>query len=242
MLAERRGKLEDCDCKQGMFPNPGRRRVVFAAGTTLAAAAAGIFSRPAYSQGGMPMESALAERAPSVSVPEDSTKVGGRPITDTSYGLRSPFETETRRRGVSPNNFTAWSMTPLEASFGVVTPSGLHYERHHNGVPTIDPARHSLFVHGLVERPKKYSMTDLKRLPSVSRTHFIECSGNSLTEWRQATMKTVQFTHGLLSTSEWTGVPFSTIAREVGLRPEAAWVLAEGSDQAFIPLCAADHR
>ena len=158
MLAERRGELEDCDCKQGMFPNPGRRRLVFAAGTTLAAAAAGFFSRPAYSQGGKPMESALAERAPSVSVPEDSTKVGGRPITNTSYGLRSPFETETRRRGMSPNNFTAWSMTPLEASFGVVTPSGLHYERHHNGVPTIDPARHSLFVHGLVERAKKYSM------------------------------------------------------------------------------------
>ena len=147
MLAERRGKLEDCDCKQGMFPNPGRRRAVFAAGTTLAAAAAGFFSRPAYSQGGMP-----------ISVPQDPTKVAGRPIANMSYGLRSPFETETRRRGVSPNNFTAWSMTPLEASFGVVTPSGLHYERHHNGVPTIDPARHSLFVHGLVERAKKYSM------------------------------------------------------------------------------------
>ena len=91
MLAERRGELEDCDCKQGMFPNPGRRRLVFAAGTTLAAAAAGFFSRPAYSQGGKPMESALAERAPSVSVPEDSTKVGGRPIANTSYGLGHPL-------------------------------------------------------------------------------------------------------------------------------------------------------
>jgi sulfane dehydrogenase subunit SoxC len=77
-------------------------------------------------------------------------------------------------------------------------------------------------------------MTDLKRLPSVSRTHFIECNGNSLTEWRQATMKTVQFTHGLLSTSEWTGVPFATIAREVGLKAGAAWVLAEGSDGAVM--------
>ena len=239
MLAERRGKLEDCDCKQGMFPNPGRRRVLFAAGTSLAAAAAGFFSRPAHSQPThslheKPMESSPAKRAPSVSVPEDPTKVPGGPIENMSYGLRSPFETKTRQRGMSPNDFTAWSMTPLEASLGVVTPSGLHYERYHNGVPAIDPARHFLFVHGLVERPKKYSMTDLKRLPSVSRTHFLECDGNSVTEWRQATMKTVQFTHGLLSASEWTGVPFATIAREVGLKAEAAWVLAEGSDGAVL--------
>jgi sulfane dehydrogenase subunit SoxC len=117
---------------------------------------------------------------------------------------------------------------------GVVTPSGLHYERYHSGVPIIDPARHFLFVHGLVERAKKYSMMDLKRLPSVSRTHFLECDGNSVTEWREATMKTVQFTHGLLSTSEWTGVPFATIAREVGLKAGAAGVLAEGSDGAVM--------
>ena len=212
-----------------MFPNPGRRGVVFAAGTTLAAAAAGFFSRRAYSH----TESEPAKHAAPASGPQDPTKVPGGPIASTSYGLRSAFETEMRRQG-SSNKYVAWSMTPLEAGLGVVTPSGLHYERYHNGIPVIDPARHFLFVHGLVERPKKYSMTDLKRLPSVSRTHFIECDGNSVTEWREATMKTVQFTHGLLSTSEWTGVPFSTIAREVGLKGEAAWVLAEGSDGAVM--------
>jgi sulfane dehydrogenase subunit SoxC len=96
-----------------------------------------------------------------------------------------------RRQG-SHNKYVAWSMTPLEASLGVVTPSGLHYERYHNGVPAIDPARHSLMVHGLVERPKKYSMRDLKRLPSVSRTHFMECDGNSVTEWREASMSALR--------------------------------------------------
>jgi sulfane dehydrogenase subunit SoxC len=123
MLAECRGQLEDCDCKQGMFLNPGRRRVVFAAGTTLAAVATGFLSRPAHSQPThsqheKPMESAPAKRAPSVSVPEDPTKVSGGPIENMSYGLRSTFETEARQRGMSPNNFTAWSMTPLEASLG----------------------------------------------------------------------------------------------------------------------------
>ena len=108
------------------------------------------------------------------------------------------------------------------------------FERHHGGIPVIDPARHTLIVHGMVERPKKYTMADLERFPSVSRMHFIECSGNGLTEWREPTLRTVQGTHGLTSTSEWTGVPLSTILREVGVQAGAAWILAEGADAAVM--------
>jgi sulfane dehydrogenase subunit SoxC len=64
--------------------------------------------------------------------------------------------------------------------------------------------------------------------------HFIECSGNGLTEWKQPTLKTVQGTHGLTSTSEWTGVRVATILRECGIEDGAAWVLAEGSDAAVL--------
>jgi sulfane dehydrogenase subunit SoxC len=125
-------------------------------------------------------------------------------------------------------------MTPLDSSKGIVTPSGLHFERHHGGIPNIDPATHELVVHGMVDGAKKYTMEDLKRFPSVSRFHFIECSGNGLTEWREPTLKTVQGTHGLTSTTEWTGVPLSTILREVGVQEGAAWILAEGSDAAVM--------
>jgi sulfane dehydrogenase subunit SoxC len=125
-------------------------------------------------------------------------------------------------------------MTPLDAGEGIVTPSGLHFERHHGGIPNINPATHSLTVHGMVDGARKYSMEDLKRFPSVSRFHFIECSGNGLTEWREPTLKTVQGTHGLTSTTEWTGVPLSTILREVGVQDGAAWILAEGSDAAVM--------
>lgn len=233
LLDERRRQLEDCDCREGMFPNPARRRVLFGAGAGLSAAATAVLATRAIAQhGGSPaMPPAPAMR---VAASEDAAKAPGQPIREESYGGRSAFETEVRRRAMSPNDLTAWSLTPLEASLGIVTPSGLHFERYRNGLPSIDPQRHSLVVHGLVERARKYSMLDMKRFPSASRLHFIECNGNSASEWRQATMKTVQFTHGLLSTSEWTGVPFSVIAKEVGLKPDAAWVLAEGGDGAVM--------
>ena len=125
-------------------------------------------------------------------------------------------------------------MTPLGHGHGIITPSGLHFERHHGGIPTIDPARHTLIVHGMVERPMKYTIADLERFPSVSRIMFIECSGNGLTEWREPTLETVQGTHGLTSTSEWTGVPLSTILAEVGVEDGAAWILAEGADAAVM--------
>jgi sulfane dehydrogenase subunit SoxC len=96
----------------------------------------------------------------------------------------------------------------------------------------INPDRHRLLIHGLVERPLTFSMNDLMRFPSVTRTLFIECSGNSGKEWKGPIGKTVQDTHGLMSTSEWTGVPLATVLTEAGIKPDAAWVLAEGSDAA----------
>ena len=169
------------------------------------------------------------------SVPDDPTKEQGRAVAaDGGYGSRSQFETEVRWRYPTPNENTSWSLTPLDKMLGNLTASGLHFERHHGGIPTIDPAKHDLVVHGMVDTAKKFSMADIKRFPSVTRKHFIECSGNGLTEWNKPTMKTVQGTHGLLSTSEWTGVQFATIAREVGLKDGSAWVLAEGADAAVM--------
>ena len=108
----------------------------------------------------------------------------------------------------------------------------LHFERHHNGIPQVDPMRHRLLVHGLVERPMIFSLDELKRFPAVSRLAFIECAGNTGGEWLAHGGRSAQESHGLLSTSEWTGVTLSTILREVGLRRDAGWMLAEGSDAA----------
>jgi sulfane dehydrogenase subunit SoxC len=119
----------------------------------------------------------------------------------------------------------------LQALYGVITPNGLHFERHHSGVPAIDPQRHHLLLHGLVERPLVFTMDDIARFPAVSRMHFLECSGNTPWTGGKETWS-VQDTHGLLSCAEWTGVMLSTVLAEAGVKPQARWVLAEGGDAA----------
>jgi sulfane dehydrogenase subunit SoxC len=157
--------------------------------------------------------------------PDDPTRVPG--MAPTAYGQRSAFEQAVR---VSRSWWA--SLTPLQDSYGILTPSALHFERHHNGVPVIDPVHHRLIIHGMVEQPWAFTLEDLKRFPAISRLAFIECSGNSAIEWRAPTGQTVQQTHGLTSTSEWTGVALKTVLREVGVKPDASWMLAEGSDAA----------
>jgi sulfane dehydrogenase subunit SoxC len=128
------------------------------------------------------------------------------------------------------------SEAPLQELHGVVTPSDLHFERHHGGVPAVDPARYALLIHGLVERPMKFTLADLKRFPSVTRLCFIECSGNGYRAFHATGMRreaTPSWIDGLLSTSEWTGVPLATLFAEVGVdRRRATWFLAEGLDAA----------
>ncbi len=170
--------------------------------------------------------SSLSAAAPPIPGAGDPARIPGRP--PRPYGQRAAFERATRVAGTSS------SLTPLQELHGIITPSALHFERHHNGVPVIEPGRHRLLVHGLVERPMVFTTEELKRFPSVSRLAFIECSGNSGGEWRKPAGRTAQETHGLLSTSEWTGVPLATLLREVGRKPEATWLLAEGSDAAVM--------
>lgn len=169
-------------------------------------------------------------------VPEDATKIQGVGVgvDDGGYGTRSQFETEIRERFKTSTTESSWSFTPLHKGHGIITPSGLHFERHHGGIATIDPNEHEIYVHGMVKQPKKFNMNDIRRFPFTSQIMFIECSGNGLTEWIEPTMKTVQGTHGLTSTSEWTGVKLSTLLNEVGIRPEAKWLLAEGGDAAVM--------
>jgi len=163
------------------------------------------------------------------------TRMLGASVIDRPYGSPSPYEKEVVRRAIPWLTSTPESsvnFTPLGDLQGTITPNGLHFERHHGGAPEIDPKDHRLIVHGLVDRPLIFTLDEIRRFPSVSRIHFLECPANGLTEWRGAQMAGVQFTHGMLANCEWTGVRLSTVLREAGLKPEAKWLLAEGADAA----------
>ncbi|MEX2182779.1 MAG: sulfite dehydrogenase [Gemmatimonadaceae bacterium] len=162
----------------------------------------------------------------SPAVPADPTKLQGHPTS--ALGARSPFVRPSR----TPTGETVGhSLTPLQDLTGSITPADLHFERHHAGIPVIDPARHRLMIHGLVERPLTLTVDELRRFPQVTRTHFIECAGNGRVAFRDPKPEmTPQRVAGMVSTSEWTGVRLATLFREVGVRPEGKWFLAEGGD------------
>jgi len=168
-------------------------------------------------------------------LPEWSRTLGPG-VIEEPYGSRSRHETAVRRYvpWLTPDRISSVSFTPLAEMHGIITPSGLHFERHHGGVPDIDPADYRLMIHGMVERPLIFTLEDLRRLPSVSRIHFIECPANGGMEWRGAQMSGVQYTHGMLSCSEWTGVLLRVLLAQVGLRPGASWLLCEGSDASHL--------
>src|ERR1700735_5468771 len=170
------------------------------------------------------------------SVPDWQLEPGEETLSQP-YGQPSKFEANVVRRyreGLPepPTRLSSFSLTPLQDLHGIITPNGLHYERHHGGVPTIDPSEHRLMVHGLGGRPLHSTMEGLTRFPAVSRIHFLECSGNPQNWGAPKPELTAQDTHGLLSCCEWTGVPLSTVLAEAGVKPEAKWMLAEGADAA----------
>ena len=178
-------------------------------------------------------------KAEDASPPTDApwSRTIGAGVVDRPYGRPAETESSVIRRYVpwlTATRESSISFSPLQDLHGIITPNGLFFERHHAGRPTVEPDKHRLMIHGLVERPLVLTMNDIIRFPSVSRIHFLECPANGGMEWRSAQLNSLQFTHGMLSCAEWTGVKLSTLLDEVGLKKEAKWVLVEGADGAHM--------
>ena len=172
-----------------------------------------------------------------LTLPAHSTGLG-QPVASRPYGLPSEFEKNLQRRespGLTRVGAASVSFAPLQSLFGIITPSGLHFERHHQGWWDIDPSKHRLMVNGsdssMLKRAMVFDMDDIMRLPCVSRMCFIECGANTAMEWNNVAVPTVQYTHGMLSCSEFTGVPLITLLQMCGADlKRGKFVLAEGAD------------
>ncbi len=168
--------------------------------------------------------------APPPTAPLDPTKVLGAPTS--AVGARSPFVKLTR---LPTGDLQGFSLTPHGDLAGTITPADLHFERHHAGVPLIDPMRHTLTVHGLVAHDMVFTMSDLMRMPQVTRTYFLECSGNGRAAFRDPKPDlSAQRVIGLMSNTEWTGVPLHALLEECGIKGDATWMLAEGCDACML--------
>jgi sulfane dehydrogenase subunit SoxC len=181
-----------------------------------------------------------ADGDPAILQLPEHTRGLGQPVATDGYGKPSRHEANVQRRpspGLTQTRQASVSFAPLQSLFGIVTPSGLHFERHHQGWWDIDPTQHRLMVNGsddrLVRRPTVFTMDDLMRLPPVSRFHFIECGANTGMEWGNVAVPTCQYTHGMLSCSEFTGVPLRVLLEMCGADlKRGRYVLAEGADGA----------
>ena len=184
---------------------------------------------------------ALAARAevakpdPLITDVQDWNRYLGEGVEKYPYGSPSVFEKGVVRRDVAwltADSKSSVNFTPIHALDGIITPSGLCFERHHGGIAEIDPANHRLMVHGMVERPLVFTMEDIKRMPRVSKVYFLECAANSGMEWRGSQLNGCQFTHGMIHNVQYTGVTLRTLLEEAGVRPGAKWAMLEGADAA----------
>ena len=157
-------------------------------------------------------------------LPEHSKGLGKPVASDGGYGKPSKYESNVQRRmspGLTQTAQSSVSFAPLQSLFGIVTPSGLHFERHHQGWWDIDPTTHRLMLNGsdarILKKPMVFTLDELMRLPAVSRFHFIECGANTGMEWGNVAVPTCQYSHGMLSCSEFTGVPLRVLLEMAGV-------------------------
>ena len=164
---------------------------------------------------------------------QDWNRYPGDGVDARPYGRPSQFEAHVVRKNVpwlTSDAISSVNFTPLHELDGIITPSGLCFERHHAGIAEINPADHRLMINGLVEKPLVFTMEDLKRFPRENHAYFLECAANSGMEWRGAQLNGCQFTHGMIHCLMYTGVKLKHLLDEAGVKAEGKWLLAEGAD------------
>ena len=182
---------------------------------------------------GATMAKGQAAPDPAITEKQPWAQFLGEGVDANPYGVPSEFEAHVVRRNVpwlTADAVSSVNFTPLHEMDGIITPSGLCFERHHGGIAEVDPAQHRLMINGLVDNPLVFTMQDLMRFPRENHVYFLECAANSGMEWAGAQLNGCQFTHGMIHNVMYTGVPLRLLLEEAGVKTTGKWLLAEGAD------------
>jgi len=171
-------------------------------------------------------------------------KTEARPKDLHAYGERSRFESSARLGAMGlydpapPGYHRDFGFrTPTQDSVGIITPASLHFVIAHGyEPPDIDPNEHRLLIHGMVDHPLIFTLDELKRLPSVTRIHFLECNADSAPSgptgrFEPRPTRRPRTLTGLQVAAFGRGVPLSILLKQAGVQAGATWIVGEGSEK-----------
>ena len=101
-----------------------------------------------------------------------------------------------------------------------ITPNDRFFQITHYGTPDINPETYSLEVTGLVDKPLKLSLEQLKALPRTKVTSTIECSGN----------RGLPFLISAVGNAEWGGASLANILQQAKPRNTGTEIVFIGHD------------
>jgi DMSO/TMAO reductase YedYZ molybdopterin-dependent catalytic subunit len=103
---------------------------------------------------------------------------------------------------------------------GMLTPKEQFFTTQHLNKPMIDPATYRLKFTGMVNKPAEFSLADLRAMKPTEMVLGFECSGNS-----------ARAVEALSSCGRFTGVPLSSVLKQVGVHSQAREVVFFGTDR-----------
>ncbi|MEV6109969.1 sulfite oxidase [Streptomyces sp. NPDC051940] len=122
---------------------------------------------------------------------------------------------------------------------GYHTPVDRFFVRNHTSTPVIDPDDWTLRVwgSGLHGSGAVFGLDDLRALPSVTLSAFVECAGNGRSFYATQQAEPVSgtpWTLGAVGVARWRGVPLGEVLRRAGLGRAAVDVMPRGLDDEFV--------
>lgn len=100
------------------------------------------------------------------------------------------------------------------------TPNDDFYIVQHYNQPELSERDFSLNITGMVHKPLKFSMADLKKRPRIEIDAGFECGGNSKSLFQ-----------GLIGNARWAGVSLSEILKEAGVQYGGTEIVFYGADK-----------